>query len=66
MSLKEGRVMVNIPHNSESKRAITAIKLPEDPSTVRVVVKGAPEDLIKKCSRTFSTENKLTILSDDE
>jgi len=65
MMKKEGMVLTNIPHNSHSKRSIVAAKL-EDGKVVRVFVKGAPEILVTKCSKTFDTENKLIFLSEDE
>jgi Ca2+ transporting ATPase len=65
MMKKEGMILTNIPHNSHSKRSIVAAKL-EDGKVVRVFVKGAPEILVTKCSKTFDTENKLIFLSEDE
>jgi len=66
VKLRENNILAFIPHNSTSKRQIVAVRLPDNPKTVRVVVKGAPEYLIGKCSKTFNTENKLQILTEDE
>jgi magnesium-transporting ATPase (P-type) len=65
MMAKEGRVLTNIPHNSYSKRAIVAVRLPDD-QTVRVFVKGAPEILAEQCSKTYDTDNKIVRMSEDE
>jgi magnesium-transporting ATPase (P-type) len=64
MAAKEGKIDTNIPHNSLSKRAIVAVKHAED--TIRVYVKGAPEQLLPKCHKTYNTDNRLVLLSEDE
>lgn len=65
MLKKEGRIEANIPHNSVAKRSIVAIRS-EDGQQVRVIVKGAPELLIEKCSKTFDTDNKVIFMDDIE
>lgn len=62
---KEGRVLTFIPHNSYEKRSIAACLLPDD-QTVRIFVKGAPEILVQKCSKTYNTDSKVVFLNEDE
>lgn len=45
-----------IPFNSGRKRACTAVRLHNDPNTVRVFVKGAPEIVIDYCDQYFNKE----------
>lgn len=66
MPIKDQLLLTNIPHNSNSKRSIMVSKVPDDPTRVRVIVKGAPETLIQKCTKTFNTENKVQLLSNEE
>ena len=45
------------------KRMVTAVKHPEMEGVIRVYVKGAPEYLLPKCTRTFienGSRDKLT------
>lgn len=62
---KEGKVLTFIPHNSYEKRSIAVALLPNE-QTVRVFVKGAPEILAQKCSKTYNTDNKVVFLNEDE
>jgi len=63
---KLGRVLFTFPHSSVRARMTTVVELPEDPETVRIVVKGAPEILINKCSRTFTSEGSIDALEEGE
>lgn len=63
---KLGKVLFTIPHSSARARMTTVVELPEDPETVRVVVKGAPEILIQKCARTFNADGAIDILDEPE
>jgi magnesium-transporting ATPase (P-type) len=63
---KLGRVLFTIPHSSARARMTTVVELPEDPETVRIVVKGAPEILIQKCARTFTAEGAIDALDESE
>lgn len=44
------RIVTAIPFNSMRKKALTAIVLPEEPNTVRVFVKGAPDFVLDLCT----------------
>ena len=45
---------------------MTAVRHPENENLVRVYVKGAPEIIVSKCSRTLDVEGKITPLDDRE
>jgi magnesium-transporting ATPase (P-type) len=63
---KLDNVLATLPHSSARKRMTTAVAHPEDPERVRVVVKGAPELLLGRCTRTFDAEGHMQPLSDQE
>ncbi len=51
---KDGNVLVVIPFNSGRKRATTGVQHPTIEDTVRVFCKGAPEIVIKHCSKILN------------
>lgn len=55
MSMKEGRVLAQVPFNSELKRSIIAVQHPELIDKVRIYVKGAPEIVIQKCANYYKS-----------
>lgn len=63
---KLGRIEAVIPFSSQRKRSVTAVRHPENDNLVRVYVKGAPEFIVSKCSRTFDIDGKQTQLTDIE
>lgn len=63
---KEGKVLFTIPHSSARARMTSVVELTDSPDYVRVVVKGAPEILLSKCSRTFNTEGGIDPLDEGE
>ena len=50
---KIGNIETVIPLSPIRKRQVIAVKHPEMDGVVRVYVKGAPEYIIDKCTRTF-------------
>lgn len=50
---KHGNIEAVIPLSPIRKRQVTAVKHPEMEGVIRVYVKGAPEYLLHKCTRTF-------------
>lgn len=63
---KEGKVLFTIPHSSSRARMTSVVELTDDSDYVRVVVKGAPEILLNKCTRTFNAEGGIDALEDGE
>jgi Ca2+-transporting ATPase len=63
---KLGRIVALIPFSSTRKRSVTAVRHPDNDNIVRVYVKGAPEIIVSKCSRTFDIEGKIAPLQDLE
>ena len=63
---KVGRILCQIPHDSVRKRQVVAIRTPEDEDKVMVIVKGAPEIVLAKCTHTLDTEGKVIQLQDQE
>lgn len=57
MSMKEGRVLAQVPFDSELKRSIIAVQHPELIDKVRIYVKGAPEVVIPKCQSYYLSSN---------
>ena len=64
IKMKEGKILVQIPFNSKRKRACTAIKSPENPSTVNVYLKGAPEIVINYCTKMYGPGGEVVDLSE--
>lgn len=53
---KYSRIETAIPFSSIRKRSIVAVRHPDMDDVVRIYVKGAPEFIITKCSRTFGVD----------
>jgi len=49
MSSREGRIRAQIPFDNKLKRSIVAVELPDLEDTVRIYVKGAPENVVENC-----------------
>ena len=54
---KEGKVKATIPFDTKYKNSIIAISHPQMEDTIRVYVKGAPENLVQNCSAFFDESN---------
>lgn len=63
---KFGRIICTIPFSTIRKRSVTAVAHPEQEGVVRVYMKGAPEAIISKCSRTIDSDGDSKTLDDDE
>ena len=48
-----------IPFNSERKKMTVAYRLPGEAGIVRVVVKGAPENIIPSCVSELDASNDI-------
>ena len=53
-----------IPFSAIRKRSIVAMRHPDLEDTVRVYLKGAPELIINKCTRTFGLDGNNAPLTD--
>lgn len=51
--------MTMIPFNSERKKMTVAYRLPGEAGIVRVVVKGAPENIIPSCVSELDASNDI-------
>lgn len=60
---KETQQRATLPFNSDEKFSVTAM---EFDGKVRVYVKGAPEEVIKKCSKKFSRDGSEVELEDSD
>jgi len=49
MNSREGRIRAQIPFDNKLKRSIVAVELPDLEDTVRIYVKGAPENVVENC-----------------
>lgn len=54
----------SIPFNSKNKWALNMVRIPGDADNYLVLIKGAPEYVIKKCGRYFYRDNEH-VLDDD-
>jgi magnesium-transporting ATPase (P-type) len=63
---KYGKIEAVVPFSSSRKRSVTAINHPDNEGLVRVFVKGAPEIVVAKCTRTFDIDGKQIPLLDGQ
>ena len=54
-----------IPFSTIRKRSTTAVLLP-DSEVVRVYIKGAPEQIVGKCTKTFDVNGQRINFTDEE
>jgi magnesium-transporting ATPase (P-type) len=59
-----GRVETEFPFSTHRKRQVTVVHHPEKESIVRVYMKGAPEVVVSRCTRTFHTDGKVIPMED--
>ena len=62
---KFGRIETVIPFSTLRKRSIVAVRHPDHDDLVRIFVKGAPEIIVGKCSRTYDVDGKVIPMSDN-
>jgi magnesium-transporting ATPase (P-type) len=53
------KLMTMIPFNSERKKMTVAYRLPGEAGIVRVIVKGAPENIIPSCVSELDASNDI-------
>ena len=63
---KLGRVETVIPFSTLRKRSLTAVRHPDHDDFVRVYMKGAPEIVVTKCTRTYHIDGKVIPLDDSQ
>jgi magnesium-transporting ATPase (P-type) len=63
---KLNRIEAIIPFSTIRKRSITAVRHPDQEDLIRIYIKGAPEFIIGKCSRTFDADGSTAPLQDEE
>lgn len=62
---KLGRIEAVIPFSTIRKRSIAAVRHPDVEDLIRVYIKGAPEIIVSKCSRTYDVDGKVIPMSDN-
>ena len=62
---KLGRIVTVIPFSPVTKRAIIAVRHPDLEDVIRIYVKGAPEYILDKCTRTHHVDGSRTHLDHD-
>jgi magnesium-transporting ATPase (P-type) len=62
---KLGRIEAVIPFSAIRKRSITAVRHPENDELIRIYIKGAPEYIVHKCTRTFDVDGKTIPMSNE-
>jgi magnesium-transporting ATPase (P-type) len=63
---KLGRIEAVVPFSTIRKRSVTAVRHPLKDDTVRIYVKGAPEFIVPKCSRTFEVDGRVVPMTDEQ
>lgn len=63
---KLGKIETVVPFSTIRKRSLTAVRHPETDDFVRVFMKGAPEIIVSKCSRTYHIDGKVIPLDDTQ
>lgn len=61
---KLGKIETVVPFSTIRKRSLTALRHPDHDDFVRVFMKGAPEIVVSKCSRTYHIDGKVIPLDD--
>lgn len=63
---KLGRIECIIPMSPERKRQLIAVRHPDMDDIVRIYVKGAPEKIIDKCTKTYAVDGTRAHLETDQ
>ncbi len=66
IKLKLGRTEAVIPFSTIRKRTITAVRHPERDDCIRIYIKGAPEFIAPKCTRTFEVDGRIVPMNDEQ
>jgi magnesium-transporting ATPase (P-type) len=64
MKKKNGLIEASIPFDAIQKKSIVAVRHPDLEDTVRVYVKGAPENVVRLCEKTFDISGRRVSLED--
>lgn len=62
---KLGQILVTIPFSTIRKRSVVAMRLP-DSDIVRIYVKGAPEYIVGRCTKTFEVDGSKINMADEQ
>lgn len=63
---KIGKVEAVIPFSAIRKRSITAVRHPDKEDLIRIYIKGAPELIVHKCTRTYDVDGKTIPMSNEQ
>lgn len=63
---KLGRIEAVVPFSAIRKRSITAVRLPGREDLVRIYIKGAPEFIAHKCSRTIEVDGRTVPMTNEQ
>lgn len=63
---KFGRIESIIPLSPDRKRQLVAVRHPDMDDIIRVYVKGAPEKIIDKCTKTYAVDGTRAHLDNDQ
>lgn len=63
---KLGRIETIIPFSTIRKKSLVAVRHPDHDDLIRVYIKGAPEVVVSKCSRTYHVDGKVIPMDDDQ
>jgi len=63
---KIGQIEAVIPFSTIRKRSITAVRHPDIEDVIRIYIKGAPELLVHKCTRTYDVDGKTIPMSNEQ
>lgn len=63
---KIGRIEANIPFSSIRKRSVTVMRHPLYQDLIRVYVKGAPEYIVDKCTKTYDVDGRTIPMAPEQ
>ena len=63
---KFGRIESIIPMSPDRKRQLIAVRHPDMDDIIRIYVKGAPEKIIDKCTKTYAVDGTRAHLDNDQ
>ena len=61
-----GKIEAQVPFSTIRKRSVTAVRHPDRDDIVRVYIKGAPEFIVEKCSRTYDVDGRCIAMDPDQ
>lgn len=63
---KLGKIQAEIPFSTIKKKSVVAMQHPNAEEIIRVYVKGAPEQIVNKCTKTLGADGRPVILNEQE